>query len=362
MPCCHFDEQTVEARAGEPQALFHGAVFEKMRQDMRDGKPVDGCKKCQWVEGGAPASARTKSNARYRLDPQTARAELLDMELSLGNLCNLTCRSCNDLYSSAWLKLRKKLYPNSEPQAGLWQFDTDILTDELLEKLESLYLIGGEPLLNPEFDKILGRLVAVGNLRCKIAFSTNGTRPPSANQTKLLSFFPSLEISLSVDGYGEQNEILRPPSRWSQIESVARVWCGLLAEQTDWRLALAMTISAYNALSVPALLRWWQDISPPAEGKYAYANPIVHPAYLRPGVLPAAARTEIKRRLSEQTDCFQGPNKQNILRQVCGALDVDSERHFPEFLEFNRRFDEVKGVDTFGAFHELRELLADVSK
>ena len=114
----------------------------------------------------------------------------------LTDSCNLRCRHCGS---------------NCEPSRSQFA-DTSMLID-LLEQLKKdfadsefmICLTGGEPLLHPDFDKIVG---AINDKDIMWGMTTNATLidPETANRLKKLRM---CSVSVSLDGLKEDHEWLR---------------------------------------------------------------------------------------------------------------------------------------------------------
>ena len=94
------------------------------------------------------------------------------IDMKLGNACNLACVMCNPADSSLWIpdwnKLKKKdISPEvdsntywNKKEAGSynWYKKNENYWESLqenIDKLHSVYIIGGEPTVNPEFKKFV---------------------------------------------------------------------------------------------------------------------------------------------------------------------------------------------------------------
>ena len=104
--------------------IINSDNYKKIRQDMVDGKPIEGCYKCYNAENNNGISSRQHINNKWKNDPDflqkynkslTNENEIENtvqyFDLRFGNLCNLACTPCSTKYSSAWVDVVNKMWP-----------------------------------------------------------------------------------------------------------------------------------------------------------------------------------------------------------------------------------------------------------
>lgn len=150
---------------------------------------------------------------------------LLDFKI-FGNLCNLKCLMCHPDSSS--------LVAQEQRDAGIWDgpilynpyeemtsSQKDVFYKEVFDVLQNTHTIrftGGEPVLNKSVLEFL-RFVVKENLspNLNIHVTTNGTHV-SEELTNLIVQFKSINLSISVDAYGELNDLQRRGSKFNVID------------------------------------------------------------------------------------------------------------------------------------------------
>jgi MoaA/NifB/PqqE/SkfB family radical SAM enzyme len=159
-------------------------------------------------------------------------------------------------------------------------------------KTTRLYFIGGEPLLVKEVGDLLRRLVSNGVSKdISIAVVSNGT--VRGLWLDLMSHFKSLELSISIDGYGPLYEYIRYPGKWSTL----RENLSLFQRIPNASLGAAVTLQFYNALSICELFRFLDSMN---IGFYAW--PVHVPRYLSVEALPPSIRGVAVERLLTYAD------------------------------------------------------------
>lgn len=143
---------------------------------------------------------------------------------SITNLCNLKCQMCDGAHSSTLLQENHKLgLEKNIRQKDLTWSDNDkirTLDESITEKLKTLYLLGGEPLMVPEILELLEKVSmdkdVTDNIELNIVTNATICNDKIIN---LLGKFKKVKLVLSIDSTGKCNEYIRFPSKWSTIES-----------------------------------------------------------------------------------------------------------------------------------------------
>ena len=178
--------------------MINSETFKEVRLEMLDGKEPSACKRCYDEERDGIKSKRQEENGRYLessmpvIENLQKDGTIVDMdfqfvELRLGNICNLKCRTCNPVSSSKWKKdysiLQKELdfvADYSDIDDGVW-FEKDSFWGELLhnsENLKRIYVNGGEPTLVEKHFSFLYSLIEMD--RAKILPENSRVRKDTA--------------------------------------------------------------------------------------------------------------------------------------------------------------------------------------
>lgn len=177
-PCCASGDNLLINEKSVLKA-WQSKEMNNLRKIFIRGESVPGCNKCIDDEKIGKKSTRlwkneswgeiTKKNVNLVIDNDGEIKDGLpvSLELRLGNLCNLSCKMCNPLYSSRFQKdlekdktwkdstLLRSLYESSlrdSKEIDNWYQQDEFWRELSLmsNNLRSIYFSGGEPLLIEE--------------------------------------------------------------------------------------------------------------------------------------------------------------------------------------------------------------------
>jgi hypothetical protein len=160
--------------------------FKEIRREMLNDIEPKACTRCYQEERKGVESKRVYESKIYKdFDPDYASRitsedgsipmDLRFVELRLGNVCNVRCRTCNPASSSRWVADYKKIVDSLEfvndgyswldhKHDFQWPEDENFYNDlfECAPNMEVLYINGGEPTLIKAHWKYLEMLVESG--------------------------------------------------------------------------------------------------------------------------------------------------------------------------------------------------------
>jgi len=243
--------------------IMNSDFYRSVRLQMLAGQEPDACKRCYDEEHGGLRSKRIAENERYFSDDISSKTSMDGtislnfefIELRLGNVCNLRCRTCNPASSTKWIRDHKELenklsfvtkYGNVE--RGTW-YESDTFWDDLLtnsQNIRRIYINGGEPTLIKKHFSYLEKLIEHGlNKNIELWYNLNLTNVDD----ELLNYwkkFKKCKISASIDDLGENNEYIRTYSDWTTTINNFRKLKSL-----PWiELSVVQTVSLYNVENI----------------------------------------------------------------------------------------------------------------
>jgi radical SAM protein with 4Fe4S-binding SPASM domain len=228
-PCCqyHRDTRTDPIKFTEFDK-YQNTIQQSMHQDVAAGVQHSGCSKCWSEESVDWQSLRQLFNKWYlpdaslTVDPDNP---IYDIELRLGNFCNLKCIMCYPKASSSIAIERSQNFTKFQAigidarnvhnehfweTSEFWEF-----SEKLFKDARRVNITGGEPFIIPEILKIIDRLLPKKDTVI-LSFNTNLTKV-SDKLIDHLRPFKRLAIVVSLEGVDKMNDYLRFPSKWNDI-------------------------------------------------------------------------------------------------------------------------------------------------
>ena len=260
--CCHGQEIAVTDQ-GQPMTrlthsvsdVFNSKWLDKIRKDIEQGHRHSNCDYCWQLEDQGVESFRQTTLKSLGDRDQTPQLEILD--LSLGNQCNLKCRTCTPEDSSLWVKETYDLeqiemsYSDYQRKMIILEKDDSDFFLDLVENLKTVKIIkmfGGEPFMMRRTWQLLKSAVEQGySKNIELYFNTNCTFWEEEN-VQLFDEFKRVDIGLSIDGVGARFEYMRHPAKWNHVYANIEKIAQWRDKRTDSRTVfLTHTVSAYNA-------------------------------------------------------------------------------------------------------------------
>jgi organic radical activating enzyme len=250
--------------------ISNSEFWKQLRQDMLDGKQIPGCHKCDRDDEHGNFSMRFNANRQWNDGNQDAPLDKYNslkfeyLELTTGRYCNLKCRMCSSDLSTSWDDDDKVLaghyYDRKDFSNRPSMLSLDF-NEEDFENTKLIKLTGGEPMLAPTFIPFIDKIIDSGYAKnINLEIYTNASWVPKAKILDRLDKFKNLNIFLSIDGLNEVNDYVRAPSKWEVVNESAETWIKYSKENLKYSIVFSPTISLYNILNFPSMLRWWKDL------------------------------------------------------------------------------------------------------
>lgn len=379
LPCCRVDAfQSGSLGEKTFTEIWDDQPLKRLRSEFLDGKRPSACAECFQCEDNGQKSLRQTMNEMHAaevarietLDTRAAKlvgGEILSLDLRFSNQCNFRCRSCGPHNSLSWyrdadaLKMERPagFVKLSETPESLWA-----LIEPLLPKVKLIYFAGGEPLIDDLHYRFLEKLIEVGRTDIGLDYNTNFSTLKWKNWDLIALWkqFRAVSIGASLDGVGEQGEILRKGMKWPEIVANHR---RLKSELTIANFFIYLTVSALNAFYLPESFTTFIE-----EGMISRAvdfdlNIVRGPSHLRLGIFDVKERAALARKFEAFVAEIEGrlePALVSKIRRELGAVlasippDILVEDR-AEFKKTTIQLDRLRG-ERFGvAFPELFGLL-----
>jgi hypothetical protein len=321
--------------------------FRQLRLQMLAGEKPIACMRCYDEEDKGIRSKRLHENGIYNAHTEewarkntredgTILLDLRFVELRLGNVCNVRCRTCNPASSSQWRKDYKELVDKLEfvndgytwldqKRDFRWPEDEKFYEDlyNCAPNMEVLYINGGEPTLIKAHWVYLRKLVDSGRSKnITLWYNINMTNIPDY-AIDLWKQFREARICASIDDLSARNHYIRYPTIWKDVQQNLKK---ILMPELNVRIT--QTVSAYNFAYLGEFLAWAPC---PVDMNFVY-----DPDYLSPMVLPPSVRQEII------SGYRQGPHGNNVnianLSSMYDNNDWD-QNLWEQFVAYNAQLD-----------------------
>lgn len=240
----------------------------QLKQNMLEGKKSSYCKRCYEQESLCGISKRTTETFKFQYEEAKKIAEgesipIKEIELRLGNMCNIGCVSCGPGSSSFFVKeidkknygienfteTFKRQYNSVKTQSLNWYQNPEFWKniEKHLENVTYIYLAGGEPTIIKENWEFLEKVIELGySKNIKLGISTNLTNV-QPRHIDIYNSFRETRIYSSIDGFGKLNDYVRYPSKWSAISKNFETLC----KKTDNQIV------KFNVIPVISILTIW---------------------------------------------------------------------------------------------------------
>ena len=195
------------------EQILNGPELSEIRATLRQGKPHDYCRNCVDRESRGGDSERTWHNKINEFFDTTQAGldyeypTLLDVRWN--STCNLSCNYCGPNDSSKWAALRG--IPVSNNTRKYYADVCDYIAQHN-QHIQEVALIGGEPLLLPENERLLDVIPE----HCVVTVITNLNTPLENNRIfKKLAQRQRVGWSISFDNVGDRFEYVRHGADWN---------------------------------------------------------------------------------------------------------------------------------------------------
>ena len=342
---------------------FNSESFRKARVQSLNNEIPRACARCFKEESQGILSKRLEESRNYpdftleqahRItspDGTIADIQFDFVELRLGNVCNVACRTCNPASSSKWASDYNKLssaitFPitdYSKLDSFKWP-EQDSFWEDLLQhcdNVKTFYINGGEPTLIKQHFTFLKRLADMGRTDVHLWYSINMTNL-SEEIIDIWNQFDNVKISCSIDDLAERNTYIRHPTDWSTVmTNFERL------KQTKFQLDITQTVSFMNYSNLANFYKFfWLE-----HGVWINHNFVYDPVYLSPSVLPE----DLKQRAH---DSFEGTLDDAKLQQLKTMFtNTHDAELWQRAREYTQRLDAIRSQQVGDFLPEFRGIL-----
>lgn len=290
---------------------FNRPLFTNVRNALSRGIKHQACTNCWQEESAGRKSKRQRDNERYlhemKWDNRKEFVGLTKVELNLGNMCNIKCRTCHPAISSQWMKEYYDVYESDNHTYSIWadtmkkyyksyddssSFWPDI--ESHLSTIKQFDFYGGEPFLSKKMWHLLKCADDQGYAKeIELHYNTNGTTWPD-EQIKAWPSFKKVNLSFSIDGTDAQFEYMRYPAKWDIVKTNIDKARAFRDKYGNMHLSWCITLSTLNIYNLPEILdEYYKNYSDMG----IYLNLVHGPKHYNINILPDAYKAIIIKRL-----------------------------------------------------------------
>jgi sulfatase maturation enzyme AslB (radical SAM superfamily) len=298
---------------------------------------------------------------------------IAELELRLGNMCNIGCISCSPLSSNYFIREIEKYQPDLskfEKKIGYhysflkdkefdWFKDKNFWNtiEKHLPDITYIYLAGGEPTIIKENWEFLERVIELGySKNIKLGISTNLTNM-NKRHIEIYNSFKTCFVYCSIDGVNEVNDYVRYPSKWSQVEKNLQQ---LISNSNDTvEIKVVPVISILTIWKLPELWNYIEELKNKVNPKVSITSHTLlrDPAWLSLQNLPREGKLKaleiINKMLNEKKVDVEIKKIQKYLES---SLDIGNTEEFYQGRQYIEEFEKMRENSWEYAIPELKDL------
>lgn len=389
-----------------PLEAFNNEYMQSVRKTMLAGEVPASCTKCfeeesngvfskrmwemyEWIEEGLDIEQLSKDTA----EDGTIPVKVPYWDLRLGHTCNLKCIMCSPHDSSRWVQDHKELTSITKSPIILKQVEWDAkefdnywyekpeFWDQVYSQIphiKQLYFAGGEPLMIKEHRKFLEEIIRRGySKQISLRYNSNGVLIDQ-NMIDIWTEFKQVRYAFSIDDMDQRNHYIRYPAEWSDIEHALTM---LDKTPAHIHTSIACAVQALNIKNVTNFAKWKLEQGYEKINKFRFEDfesggGIINmhllyiPTFLSARILPKEDKQQVREQFMDfkdwlwknyrQDDNFWQVNPYGWKRYEAILKFVEAQDHthlLPDFQEYIRNMDRIRGTDSKSVFPDLAHLL-----
>lgn len=295
------------------------------------------------------------------------------IEIAFNNTCDLKCIYCSSAFSSQWETEDKKFNVFAERQTtapngfadSFWQW----LEEDAVDSLLQYYILGGEPIIQPEFYDFLDKLIPLlkrrpnkFGVKPQLVILTNGNTPEKYlkkwfDKVKELNEVITVQFHISVEGFESRAEYIRTNLDWNRFSTnVDKIL--QFSKLTDIRFSI--THSVMSITSCLDLLKWIKLLKDKHNVEVDLIRTSVsNPAHLAPWMLTLDFKMYIDEVCSWINNC--APEWQSYNEFLLGLANSFGNHTTEDLKKFNVWEQDMfnrRGLDISTIFPEMKTWIA----
>ena len=375
--------------------LINDVLLCELRKQLKNGERPAVCDRCFPVEDQGGVSFRMNYNEDHAdviqedaVDDEGTIQDISSityLDLTLGNICNLQCKTCNPWSSHNWLKEVKELPHQDFEDSGVVERGTknpwyvkaftertsgnngdEYFFDPILPTVRTINFLGGEPLVVKEHDIWLKHIVDMGWAGNKtIQYTTNGTTIPN-RLIDVWSNFERVNLGISVDAIGDLASYVRYPTKWKVIEQNFDKLRHRCKEVKQIYVQMHTTVSSLNILSIGDVydfaykqykaFHYWDDEK---KRQHGYINILPHinivdyPRFYHVRNMPDELKEQACEHIEATYNKYKGmiendwelSNLENLNNLKHSVMQECDPGEWKKFIDVQRASDKFRNID-----------------
>lgn len=398
------------------QEARNSDLLKEVRATMMKGEWHPECERCRQEEINGMRSRREYENEDWgqnfgdisleKVKAYTSEDGTIDtvkqniefMDIRYGNFCNLKCRMCGPTDSHQWYedymklesidKVKEPGFTDTGGRVGLskdakgrwttdaysWFQDNDLYWnnfEKYAPNSKKLYIVGGEPLIIPEHQESLERLVKSGKSKeIQLEYNTNLTMVPD-RLVYLWEQFKAIRIGVSIDGYGKVFNYQRTPANFDAV------YKNMLKLQNNDKIKLkawfAYTVTSINVFHLADFMKWkltesgLDKFNPLKSPRPVVTHHMCHaPKHYNVKILPKNIKQQVADHYQVHKDWvlqsnFEDKIKNNFIKVLNGVekfmMSEDfSQEWLPKFIDTTKKLDDIRNQNILDVVPEYKDL------
>ena len=273
------------------EQILNSELMTEIRSELSQGRSHEYCSNCVRAERfGADSERKWHNDVNPDFDYAAAGTQYhypVIIDIRWNTTCNLSCNYCMEHCSSKWASL--KGIPVKSGTRPYYDSVCDFI-EQHYEHIHEVALVGGEPLLLPENN----RLLDVIPTNAIVTLITNLTGDLENNKIfQKLATRNRVGWSMSFDNIGPRLEYVRHGAEWKEIQHNLGLIKGLMTTQGHWG-GIHAVYNIYNATRICELRQFAEDTGTTVLWQSLFQPDYLDPFLHGPGVA-AEAIAEIER-------------------------------------------------------------------
>jgi len=354
------------------QEIWNSEYYTTVRKQMLIGEYPEACKVCYDEDAVGKRSMRVKEieiwnkstalqSALSAENNGVLKTNPVYLDLRMGNLCNLKCRTCDPVSSSqihregSLLKdspvfFRQKM-TDADQMKPWWKtqkFKNSL--KDLLPATELIWLSGGEPTLVPEGNALIQDCIDKGyaqNITLRLVVNLTNISDDFVNRYEQ---FREANFHCSIDAIGAANDYLRYPSKFEVVENNLR----RIVNSKSNLVCMICTVSLMNISRLPEIIDWLDLFNKTASNKVRLnINPLNKPDIFHPAILDEETKKDITEKLLSFKTNEKNTSEIQSLIKIMNRYTADLNQLRKDFRKYIDSVDFIRSQKFTEVFPEL---------